>query len=73
MRDSLQKETKYESSFLLCLFPILPGGSNEASITTVTQAFCLGSLKNSEVTVLLPLSVQVQYSGPGSTEAAGVC
>lgn len=35
--------------------------------------FCLGHLKDWKVTVLLSLSVQVQYSGPGSWEAAGVC
>lgn len=49
------------------------GGSIEASMTSCNTSILLGSLKAWKVNVLLPLSVQVQYSGPGSTGAAGVC
>lgn len=47
-------------------------GSNEALVTCCNTVFCLGSLSEAWVTVPLPLSVQVQYSGPGSWGAAGV-
>lgn len=32
----------------------------------VTRVFCLGGLEDWKLTVLLLLSVQVQYPGPGS-------
>lgn len=73
MRDSLQKETKCESGFLLHSFLIVLGVKMRPPWLAVTQEFFLGGWKDWEVTVFLPFSVQVQYSGPGSWEAAGVC